>query len=262
VRRVEVTCDAEYKARKIRGFCHLYDGQEAIAMGTEAALTRDDDWITTYRCHGCVQEAARCALTPRPPRSAALVRGVPAAQVFAEQFGASLGCSRGKGGSMHLYRKEANFYGGAAIVGAHVPVAAGLAFFHKYTKPKDAKELSNVSVVMYGDGAANQGQAWEAANMAMLWKLPVIFVIENNQYGMGTSIERSSALTEYYKQGGEIIPGIQINGMDVLAVREGMRAAKAHARAGNGPVFVEAKTYRYHGAMLCFGGGRTANGRH
>ena len=151
---------------------------------------------------------------------------------------------------MHLYKKESNFYGGAAIVGAHVPVAAGLAFFHKYTKPEGAKETSNVSVVMYGDGAANQGQVWEAANMAMLWKLPAIFVIENNQYGMGTSIERSSALTEYYKQGGEVIPGIQLNGMDVLAVREGIRAAKAHVQNGNGPIFVEAKTYRYHGHSM------------
>jgi len=233
IRRVEVACDAEYKARRIRGFCHLYDGQEAIAVGTEAALTREDDWITTYRCHGV-----------------AMVRGVPAVQVFAEQFGAALGCSRGKGGSMHLYNKVAHFYGGAAIVGAHVPVAAGLALYHNYVKPKDAAETANVSVVMYGDGAANQGQVWEAANMAMLWKLPVVFVIENNQYGMGTSIERSSALTEYYKQGGEIIPGVQLNGMDVLAVRDGMRAAKAHVRAGNGPCFVEAKTYRYHGHSM------------
>jgi pyruvate dehydrogenase E1 component alpha subunit len=232
LRRVEVTCDQEYKARKIRGFCHLYDGQEAIAVGTEAALTRQDDWITTYRCHG-----------------AALVRGCTPTQIFAEQFGSSAGCSRGKGGSMHMYRKESNFYGGAAIVGAHVPVGAGLAFFHKYRKTSP-DQLTNVSIVMYGDGAANQGQAWEAANMAQLWKLPVIFLIENNQYGMGTSIERSSALTEYYKQGGEVIPGVQVNGMDVLSMRECIKAVKAHCAGGNGPCFVEAKTYRYHGHSM------------
>ena len=232
VRRVEVTCDQEYKARRIRGFCHLYDGQEAISAGTEAAITRDDDWITTYRCHGV-----------------AMARGCTPTQVFAELFGNSLGASRGKGGSMHLYRKEANFYGGAAIVGAHVPIAAGLAFFHKYVS-NDPKQMKNASFVFYGDGAANQGQCWEAANMASLWKLPVVFVIENNQYGMGTAIHRSSALTEYYKQGGEIIPGIQVNGMDVLAVKQGMAAAKEHVTQGFGPVFVEAKTYRYHGHSM------------
>lgn len=227
VRRVEITSDQEYKARRIRGFCHLYDGQEAISVGTEAALTRDDDWITTYRCHGV-----------------AMARGCTATEVFAEQFGLSGGAARGKGGSMHLYRKEGNFYGGAAIVGAHVPLAAGLAFYHSY------KQAANCSVAFYGDGAANQGQCWEAANMAMLWKLPVIFVIENNLFGMGTSSSRSSALTDYYKQGGEAIPGLQINGMDVLAMREGMRAAKEHVVAKNGPIFVEAKTYRYHGHSM------------
>lgn len=232
IRRVEITCDQEYKARKIRGFCHLYDGQEAICVGTEAALTREDDWITTYRCHGV-----------------AISRGCTPTQVIAEQFGGAIGASRGKGGSMHIYRKEANFYGGAAIVGAHVPVAAGLAFYHKY-KAADTKDLKNVSVAFYGDGAANQGQCWEAANMAQLWKLPVIFVIENNQYGMGTTVERSSALTEYYKQGGEALPGIQINGMDALAMKRGMQAAKEHATKGKGPVFVEAKTYRYHGHSM------------
>jgi pyruvate dehydrogenase E1 component alpha subunit len=232
VRRVEVTCDQEYKARRIRGFCHLYDGQEAISTGTEAALTRDDDWITTYRCHGV-----------------AMARGCTPTQVFAEQFGGALGASRGKGGSMHLYRKESHFYGGAAIVGAHVPIAAGLALFHKYVA-SDPKKMQNASFVFYGDGAANQGQCWEAANMATLWKLPVVFVIENNQYGMGTAVQRSSALTEYYKQGGEVIPGVQVNGMDVLAVKTAMGHAKEHVMAGNGPLFVEAKTYRYHGHSM------------
>jgi len=232
IRRVEVTCDQEYKARRIRGFCHLYDGQEAICIGTEAAITREDDWITTYRCHGV-----------------AMVRGCTPTEVFAEQFGGALGASRGKGGSMHLYRKESNFYGGAAIVGAHVPVGAGLAFYHKYTAA-DPMKMSNASFAFYGDGAANQGQCWEAANMAKLWKLPVVLVIENNQYGMGTAVQRSSALTEYYKQGGEIIPGIQVNGMDALAVKTAMAAAKEFVTTGNGPIFVEAKTYRYHGHSM------------
>lgn len=227
VRRVEILSDQEYKARRIRGFCHLYDGQEAISAGTEAALTREDDWITTYRCHGV-----------------AMARGCTAAEVFAEEFGLAKGAARGKGGSMHLYRKESNFYGGAAIVGAHVPVAAGLAFAQAY------KNTGNCSVAFYGDGAANQGQCWEAANMAMLWKLPVVFVIENNMFGMGTSVSRHSALTDYYKQGGEAIPGIQINGMDVLAVKAGMQAAKEHVVAKHGPIFVEAKTYRYHGHSM------------
>lgn len=232
VRRVEVTCDQEYKARRIRGFCHLYDGQEAVSVGTEAAISREDDWITTYRCHGV-----------------AIARGCTPTQVFAEQFGAAIGASRGKGGSMHMYRKESHFYGGAAIVGAHVPVAAGLALYHKYTAT-DPKSMKNASIVFYGDGAANQGQCWEAANMASLWKLPVIFLIENNQYGMGTSVARSSALTEYYKQGGEVIPGVQVNGMDVLAVKTAVATAKEHVLVGNGPVFIEAKTYRYHGHSM------------
>jgi pyruvate dehydrogenase E1 component alpha subunit len=227
VRRVEIHCDQEYKSRKIRGFCHLYDGQEAISAGTELALTREDDWITTYRCHGV-----------------AMARGCTPTQVFAEQFGYSSGTSRGKGGSMHMYRKEANFYGGAAIVGAHVPIAAGLSFYHRY------KNTKNCSIVFYGDGSANQGQCWEACNMSKLWKLPTIFLIENNQYGMGTSSARSSALTDYYKQGGEIIPGIQINGMDALAVKTGILAAKEYVLSNNGPIFVEAKTYRYHGHSM------------
>jgi pyruvate dehydrogenase E1 component alpha subunit len=226
MRRIEITCDGEYKARRIRGYLHLYDGQEAIAVGTEAALTPEDDWITSYRCHGV-----------------ALVRGCSPMQIFSELFGKASGTSRGKGGSMHMYRKQTNFYGGAAIVGAQVPIAAGLAFSHKYAQDK------NCSVAFYGDGAANQGQCWEAANMASLWKLPLILVIENNQYGMGTSTQRSSALQEYYKQGGEVIPGIQVNGMDPLAMKAAMLAAKEHATS-NGPLFMEAQCYRYHGHSI------------
>mmetsp|Transcript_8932 Transcript_8932/g.10197 ORF Transcript_8932/g.10197 Transcript_8932/m.10197 type:complete len:412 (+) Transcript_8932:3-1238(+) len=230
MRRMEISCDQEYKAKHIRGFCHLYDGQEAVAVGTQAALTNDDDWITTYRCHG-----------------AALVRGSTYQEIFEEQFGYKGGVVGGKGGSMHMYNKKTNFYGGAAIVGAQVPVGTGLAFFHKYKR--QGEEKTPVSLAFYGDGSANQGQCWEAANMAALWKIPIIFVCENNMYGMGTSVDRSSANTEYYKQG-NFIPGIKVDGMDVLAVREGVRFAKEYASAGNGPMYMEMKTYRYHGHSM------------
>lgn len=231
IRRVEITSDVEYKARSIRGFCHLYDGQEAVAAGIEAGLTREDSIITTYRCHGIY-----------------LARGGSVEELMAEMFGFSNGGSKGKGGSMHLYKYDTNFWGGAGIVGAQVPVGTGVAMANKL------KAKSNwpvpVSVSMYGDGAANQGQVWEAANIAHLWKLPAIYLIENNEYGMGTSTDRHSCNNEYYTSGGRVIPGLQINGMDVLAVREGMRVAKEYAANGNGPLFVEVKTYRYHGHSM------------
>jgi len=230
IRRMEIACDNEYKARNIRGFCHLYDGQEAVCTGVEAAVTRDDDWITSYRCHGV-----------------AYSRGCTVEEIMAEQFGYSNGVVKGKGGSMHLYKKDSNFWGGAAIVGAQVPVGVGIAFANKYQAEEGEK--MNVSMSFYGDGAANQGQCWEAANMAKLWGLPALFVIENNEYGMGTSTHRSSALTEYYQQG-NIIPGVQCDGMDVLAVRECFRYAKDYAASGNGPMFIEVKTYRYHGHSM------------
>ncbi|CAK9002984.1 Pyruvate dehydrogenase E1 component subunit alpha-1 [Durusdinium trenchii] len=230
LRRMEITADGEYKSRAIRGFCHLYDGQEAVALGVQHALTKEDDWITTYRCHG-----------------AALMRGATVQEIFEELFGFRNGIAHGKGGSMHMYNKEHNFYGGAAIVGAQVPIGAGLGFFHKYKRKGD--ERTPVSIVMYGDGSANQGQCWEAANMAALWKIPVIFACENNEYGMGTSVNRSSFITEYYKQGNKI-PGIFIDGMDVLAVREGIKFCKDHCSSGQGPIYVELKTYRYHGHSM------------
>ena len=149
---------------------------------------------------------------------------------------------------MHMYNKQGNLYGGAAIVGAHVPVGTGLAFYHRYMAETAEGDAPNVSMAFYGDGAANQGQCWEAANMASLWKLPMIFCIENNEYGMGTSVDRSSALTEYYKQG-NFLPGIQIDGMNAVAVREGMSVARQVALT-QGPVFVELKTYRYHGHSM------------
>jgi len=231
MRRMEITNDTEYKARTIRGFCHLYDGQEAIASGMEAAMTKDDSWITSYRCH--------CH---------ALLRGCTVEEVFAELFGFSNGATKGKGGSMHFYNKEHNFYGGQGIVGAQVPVGAGLAFAAKYNTPEGEK--MPIAVAAYGDGAANQGQIWEAANMSKLWDLPMVFVAENNRYGMGTSTARHSANEKYYTAGGEVIPGIRINGMNVLAVKQGFAAVREYCSSGNGPMFVEFDTYRYHGHSM------------
>lgn len=235
MRRMEITCDNEYKARNIRGFCHLYDGQEAVATGIQYALDPEDSWVTSYRGH--------CQ---------ALVRGGTVASVIGELFGVIDGYSKGKGGSMHMYNKKHNFYGGHGIVGAQVPVGAGLAFANKYNKKTIEKKKSdkmNISVACYGDGAANQGQIWESANMCNLWKLPMVFCIENNQYGMGTSIDRHSSIQDYYKMGNSI-PGIRMDGMNVLAVRNGMQFVKEYCGSGNGPMYVEMMTYRYHGHSM------------
>lgn len=232
MRRMEIQCDTEYKARAIRGFCHLYDGQEAVATGIEAGLDRQDAWITSYRCH--------CAM---------LARGGSVSGILGELFGTASGSMGGKGGSMHFYNKETNFYGGQGIVGAQVPVGTGLAFAAKYNHDEKKNKEMPCAITMYGDGAANQGQIWEAANMASLWSLPMIFCIENNHYGMGTSTERSSSNDEYYTMGNQI-PGIWCDGMDVLAVKSCMAFAKAYTGAGKGPLFVEMSTYRYHGHSM------------
>lgn len=221
---MEMAADRLYKEKKIRGFCHLSTGQEAVATGIEHAITKEDDIITAYRCHGY-----------------ALMRGATVKSIIGELLGRREGIAYGKGGSMHMFAP--GFYGGNGIVGAQVPVGAGLAFAHKYNGNK------NVSIALYGDGASNQGQVFEAFNMAKLWNLPVLFGCENNKYGMGTSANRSSALTDYYKRG-QYIPGLKVNGMDVLAVKAAVQYAKAYAVAGNGPLVLEYLTYRYGGHSM------------
>ncbi|EER32061.1 pyruvate dehydrogenase E1 component alpha subunit, mitochondrial precursor [Candida tropicalis MYA-3404] len=224
IRRMEMAADALYKAKKIRGFCHLSVGQEAIAVGIENAITPTDTVITSYRCHGFAH-----------------MRGASVKSILAELMGRRSGIAHGKGGSMHMFTN--GFYGGNGIVGAQVPLGAGLAFSHKYRGDKD------VCFDLYGDGASNQGQVFESFNMAKLWNLPVIFCCENNKYGMGTAAARSSAMTEYYKRG-QYIPGLKINGMDVLACYQASKFAKDWASQGNGPLVLEYETYRYGGHSM------------
>jgi pyruvate dehydrogenase E1 component alpha subunit len=228
IRRFEEKAGQMYGMGLIGGFCHLYIGQEAVITGIQHALEPGDTLITGYRCHAHM-----------------LAAGADAKGVMAELTGRAGGVSKGKGGSMHMFAPEGGFYGGHGIVGAQAPLGAGLGFAHKY------RGNDRVSVTFFGDGAANQGQVFEAFNMAALWRLPVIFVIENNQYAMGTSVARSTAVQELCQRGEAFgIPGRQADGMDVLAVYEAAAAAVAKCRAGQGPALLEMMTYRYRGHSM------------
>ena len=228
IRRFEEKAGQLYGMGHIGGFCHLYIGQEAVVVGMEAVKQEGDQTITGYRDHGHM-----------------LACGMDAKGVMAELTGREGGYSKGKGGSMHMFSKEKEFYGGHGIVGAQVPLGAGLGFANKY------RGNDSVSLTYLGDGASNQGQVFEAMNMAQLWKLPVLFIIENNQYAMGTSVTRAHSETHLYRRGASFgIPGMEVDGMDVVAVREAGRQAMEHARAGEGPYVLEMKTYRYRGHSM------------
>jgi pyruvate dehydrogenase E1 component alpha subunit len=228
IRRFEEKAGQLYGMGFIGGFCHLYIGQEAVVVGMQMALKEGDQVITGYRDHGHM-----------------LACGMSARGVMAELTGRRGGLSKGKGGSMHMFSKEKNFYGGHGIVGAQVSLGTGLAFANKY------RGNDNVSLAYFGDGAANQGQVYESFNMARLWNLPVIFIIENNRYAMGTSVSRASAQTDFSQRGVSFnIPGIQVDGMDVRAVKAAADQAVEHCRAGKGPVILEMQTYRYRGHSM------------
>jgi pyruvate dehydrogenase E1 component alpha subunit len=228
IRRFEEKAGQLYGMGAIGGFCHLYIGQEAIVVGMQMALKKGDQVITGYRDHGHM-----------------LATGMEAKGVMAELTGRHGGYSKGKGGSMHMFSKEKNFFGGHGIVAAQVPLGTGLAFANRY------RGNDFVSLTYFGDGAANQGQVYESFNMAELWKLPVIFVIENNRYAMGTSVTRSSAQTDFSKRGISFnIPGEQVDGMDVRAVKAAGQAAIARVRSGAGPMILEMRTYRYRGHSM------------
>ena len=228
IRRFEERAGQLYGMGLIGGFCHLYIGQEAIAVGMQSIKVPGDQIITGYRDHGHM-----------------LAAGMDAKAVMAELTGRAAGVARGKGGSMHMFDVEAGFFGGHGIVGAQVSLGTGLGFANRY------KENGNVSFTYFGDGAANQGQVYESFNMAELWSLPVVYVIENNQYAMGTSVARASAETHLFKRGASFnIPGEAVDGMDVEAVREAGARAAEHARSGKGPYLLEMNTYRYRGHSM------------
>src|SRR6201987_5649493 len=228
IRRFEEKAGQLYGMGAIGGFCHLYIGQEAVVVGMQMALKKGDQVITGYSDHGHM-----------------LSTGMEAKGVMAELTGRRGGYSKGKGGSMHMFSKAEHFYGGHGIVGAQVSLGTGLAFANHY------RGNDSVSVVYFGDGASNQGQVYESFNMAELWKLPVVYVIENNRYAMGTSVTRSSAQTDFSKRGVSFnIPGTQVDGMDVRAVKEAGARAITFAREGNGPYILEMQTYRYRGHSM------------
>jgi pyruvate dehydrogenase E1 component alpha subunit len=228
MRRFEEKAGQLYGQQKIKGFCHLYIGQEAVVAGAVSALDPGDAMITAYRDH-----------------AHALGKGVPARAVMAELYGKTTGCSKGKGGSMHLFSKEHRFFGGHGIVGGQIPLGAGIAFAERYN------QTGRLCACYMGDGAVRQGALHETFNMAMLWKLPVVFIIENNQYAMGTSVARTSNVTELYTIGEAYdMPAEAVDGMAVEAVHEAMEKAARHAREGHGPYLLEMITYRYKGHSM------------
>ncbi|MGB0921850.1 MAG: pyruvate dehydrogenase (acetyl-transferring) E1 component subunit alpha [Alphaproteobacteria bacterium] len=228
IRRFEEKAGQLYGMGLIGGFCHLYIGQEAVIVGTMAAAGEGDQFITGYRDHG---HMLACGISPDA--------------VMAELTGRADGQSKGKGGSMHMFSREKEFYGGHGIVGAQVPIGTGLAFANKYN------DSDAVSITFFGDGAANQGQVYESFNMAELWQLPVLYVIENNQYAMGTSVGRASSQPDLHKRGESFsIPGRMVDGMDVFAVRDAVAEALTEIRAGGGPILLEMSTYRYRGHSM------------
>ncbi|PNE12387.1 MAG: pyruvate dehydrogenase (acetyl-transferring) E1 component subunit alpha [Beijerinckiaceae bacterium] len=228
IRRFEEKAGQMYGMGLIGGFCHLYIGQEAVVTGVIMAAAEGDQTITGYRDHG---HMLACGMDPKA--------------VMAELTGRRSGASNGKGGSMHMFSKAKHFYGGHGIVGAQVPLGSGLAFANRY------RGNGNICFTYFGDGAANQGQVYESFNMAELWKLPVVYIIENNRYAMGTSVTRSSALTDFSKRGQSFnIPGEQVDGMDVRAVKSAAARAAEWCRTGNGPMILEMQTYRYRGHSM------------
>jgi pyruvate dehydrogenase E1 component alpha subunit len=229
IRRFEEKAGQLYGMGAIGGFCHLYIGQEAVVVGMQMTLEKGDQVITTYRDHGHM-----------------LATGMDPKGVMAELTGRGSGYSKGKGGSMHMFSRETGFYGGHGIVGASVPIGTGLAFSNKYL------DNGRVCLAYFGEGAANQGQVYEAFNMASLWQLPVVYVIENNRYAMGTEVSRSAAKSEELYNRGSVfgIPGERVDGMDVRAVKTAGEAAVAHCRKGKGPIILEMMTYRYRGHSM------------
>ncbi len=228
IRRFEEKAGQLYGMGLIGGFCHLYIGQEAVVVGIQAALQQGDAVITSYRDHG---HMLACGMDPKG--------------VMAELTGRAGGYSKGKGGSMHMFSREKNFFGGHGIVAAQVPIGTGIAFANRYS------ENGKICATYFGDGAINQGQVYESFNMAALWKLPVLYVIENNKYGMGTSVERASAGTDLHQRGQAYgIPGAQVDGMDVMTVRAAADKAVAAVRGGKGPYILEMMTYRYRGHSM------------
>jgi len=228
IRRFEERAGQMYGMGLIGGFCHLYIGQEAVVTGVRMAAQEGDQTIASYRDHG---HMLACGMDPKA--------------VMAELAGRRSGASKGKGGSMHMFSREKHFYGGHGIVGAQVPIGSGLAFANRYRGNK------NICFTYFGDGAANQGQVYESFNMAELWKLPVVYVIENNRYAMGTSVKRSSAVTDFSKRGQSFnIPGEKVDGMDVRAVKSAAARAAEWCRGGNGPIILDIETYRYRGHSM------------